>query len=236
MACTQDMRVVELREEPIRGPPGLGLQRAFDLVFGEPTLRLLHGDGLKDVSKWDDSGRRTLRFNMSVDEVPRELRTLFHGSNLRVTAKQQMHSHQSHHHHHHHHHNNKHSHDKDRKQDHTQDRKQDRTHKQAHAQDEPAQEHAHEPPKQIHVTTKMRMHFLGAELFKVRPEFSLREAEDGTIMSSARIEMHALLPPPICNIAEHFMAQQSSKQLEFYRACVLKSVEDAASSSSSSLD
>jgi hypothetical protein len=43
------------------------------------------------------------------------------------------------------------------------------------------------------ITSKVRMHFLGAEFFKV--------------------EHHAILPPPLNTIAEHFMHQQTQKEM-----------------------
>jgi len=63
------------------------------------------------------------------------------------------------------------------------------------------------------VTSKVRMHFLGAEFFKVKPVFLLEKKENAHIYFSARVEHHAILPPPLNMIAEHFMHQQTEKEM-----------------------
>jgi len=63
------------------------------------------------------------------------------------------------------------------------------------------------------VTSKVRMHFLGAEFFKVKPVFLLEKKENAHIYFSAKVEHHAILPPPLNTIAEHFMHQQTQKEM-----------------------
>ena len=63
------------------------------------------------------------------------------------------------------------------------------------------------------ITSKVRMHFLGAEFFRVKPVFILEKKENSHIYFSAKIEHHAILPPPLNIIAEHFMHQQTQKEM-----------------------
>jgi len=67
----------------------------------------------------------------------------------------------------------------------------------------------------INIRNKIRMHFLGAEIFHVKPYFYLQKIKD-KIYFSARIENHAILPPPLNSIAENFMAAKSQKELESF--------------------
>lgn len=67
---------------------------------------------------------------------------------------------------------------------------------------------------------RLRMHFVGRELFVVRPRFSLACAPDGVLLT-AEVEQHALLPPPLCNIVEAFMDASSRSQLERFRAALV---------------
>lgn len=67
------------------------------------------------------------------------------------------------------------------------------------------------------VKNKMRMHFLGAEMFKIKPTFAVMKDESGT-HALAHIEHHAILPPPLNMIAEHFMAAQTQREMEYYRS------------------
>lgn len=75
-------------------------------------------------------------------------------------------------------------------------------------------------PERITVRDRLRMHFVGRELFVVRPRFSLACAPDGVLLT-AEVEQHALLPPPLCNIVEAFMDASSRSQLERFRAALV---------------
>lgn len=73
------------------------------------------------------------------------------------------------------------------------------------------------------ITCAVRMHFVGAELFKVRPSFHLRTDDadpDGRVWLSARVEHHAVLPRPFNRILEDFMAAQSAAQLYALRSVI----------------
>lgn len=74
----------------------------------------------------------------------------------------------------------------------------------------------------VNVHNKIRMHFLGAEMFHVKPSFQLRKADDGDIYLSGRVEHHAILPPPLCHIAESFMALNSERELKKYGDAMLE--------------
>ena len=75
-----------------------------------------------------------------------------------------------------------------------------------------------------HVVNKIRMHFLGAELFKVKPTFVLERSsqeekekdKDGGVYLSGRISHHAVLPPIVCGIVEEFMKQRSKLEVESF--------------------
>lgn len=65
------------------------------------------------------------------------------------------------------------------------------------------------------VSNKMRMHFLGAELFVVKPEFDLHFIE-GVAHITTRVEHHAVMPSPINHIVEAFMSSQTKRQMKEY--------------------
>lgn len=62
------------------------------------------------------------------------------------------------------------------------------------------------------VSNKLKMHFLGAELFRIRPVFWL-EVKNGETYLGGRVQHDAMLPPPLNGICENFMAVQSATQL-----------------------
>lgn len=68
-------------------------------------------------------------------------------------------------------------------------------------------------PGEWTITNKLKLHFLGAEFFKIRPVFWLREAGDGEVTLGGRVRHDAMLPPPLCHIAEGFMALNSEAEL-----------------------
>jgi hypothetical protein len=72
-----------------------------------------------------------------------------------------------------------------------------------------------ETPCEAVVSNKVRMHFLGAELFHVKPKFVV-SVENGTAYLSGRVEHHAFLPPPLSHVVEDFMALHSRLELKKY--------------------
>lgn len=64
------------------------------------------------------------------------------------------------------------------------------------------------------VTNQLKMHFVGAELFRIRPCFDLtRNAADGTVSIGGAVRHDASLPRPFSGIAERFMAGHSEREL-----------------------
>jgi hypothetical protein len=158
-------------KEVIVPPLRLGtddMWQGFERVFGSETLERMHGSSVR-TSKWRDD-KRKVRFTISVDHVPKEVRMFFCGNKLRITTEQ---------------------------------------HRQVN-----------EAERRIVVTNRMRMHFLGAELFSVKPMFMLH-CQGGDTYVSGSVRHHAVLPPPLDMVVESFMAQHSKKQLEHF-ASVLK--------------
>lgn len=71
-------------------------------------------------------------------------------------------------------------------------------------------------PDQWTVKNSMKMHFLGAELFKVSPQFVLAIGSDGAVRFTGTVKHRALLPPPLKGLAEGVMAEHSRRELERY--------------------
>ena len=66
----------------------------------------------------------------------------------------------------------------------------------------------------IQVQNKVRMHFLGAELVRVRPQFLIRKsASDRQPVFQADVKLDAFFPPPVNMIVESFMATFARKQI-----------------------
>lgn len=77
-------------------------------------------------------------------------------------------------------------------------------------------------PTAIAVRDRLRMHFVGRELFLVRPRFLLERAPGADVVTlSAEVEQHAMLPPPISHIVEAFMDASSRIQLERFKGMLL---------------
>jgi hypothetical protein len=73
------------------GPESLGninMEDAFNLMFNKETLLMLHGSSLQ-TTEWHNK-KRVLKFNLNVDNIPKELRHIFCGSQLKLTTKQEM--------------------------------------------------------------------------------------------------------------------------------------------------
>jgi hypothetical protein len=75
-------------------------------------------------------------------------------------------------------------------------------------------------PDKYTVTNRLKLHFVGAELFKLRPVFWLERAPDGAVHLGGRVRHDALLPPPLNGIAEGFMMLNSQKELLNFAGCL----------------
>ena len=144
------------------------LHDAFEFVFGEETLKIIHGDTLK-VKPWNDRNTRTVQFRIQMNNVPREIKRFICGDTLKITNKQTR---------------------------------------------------QYEGDTHIHVNNKLKMHFVGAEMFSVRPSFSL-EHEGGKTYIQGKIEHRARLPIPLNNICEQFMTMRSQNEIAYF-ATVLR--------------
>lgn len=71
------------------------------------------------------------------------------------------------------------------------------------------------------VTNKMKLHFVGSELFKLRPTFWLeRDPDDGNVYLGGTVRHDAVLPPPLDSIAENFMMLNTRKELVHFATCL----------------
>lgn len=70
------------------------------------------------------------------------------------------------------------------------------------------------------VTNRMKLHFVGAELFKLRPKFWLRRDGDGVITLGGQVRHDAVLPPPLNGIAEKFMVLNTQRELTRFAECL----------------
>lgn len=186
------MHVITLPPQVLEGALDLGA--AFELVFGERTLRQVHGASLR-LHEWkrDESAEarhgsgaaiqhRRLAFRIDVPSVPAPVRRFFCGSSLRISVKQVATF---------------------------SCRAADWDHSGVEAP----------PPDQVEVRNRTRMHFLGAEMVRVKPSFRIfrdPDASEPRYMMEGRVEHHALLPPPLNGIVEMFMAEQSAAKLTLY--------------------
>lgn len=76
-------------------------------------------------------------------------------------------------------------------------------------------------PQACTVRNKLRMHFVGAELFGIRPTFELTaDPRTREVRLGGRVEHYALLPPPLDGIAEGFMVAHTRAHLRAYEAAV----------------
>lgn len=83
-----------------------------------------------------------------------------------------------------------------------------------------------EDPTKILVNNKIKMHFLGAEFFHVKPKFLLLQDELNQVYVSGHVEHHAILPPPLNGIAEAFMAQHSKREMDRYTTIIEKVIQE----------
>jgi hypothetical protein len=186
-----DMREVVLQPRELRGVRSV--REAFDKVFGERTARALHGDCLLRLGDWEPAERRRGR-----------------GHQQQQQQQQQQHAGTS---------------------------VQRRLAFNIDLADMPAalarfmsggrtrvsvrQQATWAEEQEVTVCNHTRMHFLGAEMFRVRPRFRLRAAADDAVWLDGSIQNQALLPPPLNVVAEAFMAEQSRQQLQRFEEAVV---------------
>lgn len=75
-------------------------------------------------------------------------------------------------------------------------------------------------PRRWHVTNHLKMHFVGAELFRMHPEFWLDDDAAGRVTIGGSVAHHARLPPPLNAVAESFMAARSRRELLRFAQCL----------------
>lgn len=74
----------------------------------------------------------------------------------------------------------------------------------------------------VEVKNRMKLHCVAAEFVRVKPTFTLQQ-QGGQVLFSARIEHHAILPPPLCGIVEHFMSTNTQKHIDHYVSMLVAS-------------
>ncbi len=80
---------------------------------------------------------------------------------------------------------------------------------------------ARKTPDAWHVTNRIKLHFVGAELFYLKPLFRLERGEDGVVRLGGRVRHSAILPPPLNAIAESFMMLNSERELRHFGECLV---------------
>lgn len=76
-------------------------------------------------------------------------------------------------------------------------------------------------PAKWTVSNKMKLHFVGAEFFKLRPVFWLEQDQDtGVVSLGGNVRHDAVLPPPLNSIAEGFMALNTRRELIRFAQCL----------------
>ena len=73
-------------------------------------------------------------------------------------------------------------------------------------------------PAEWQVSNRLKLKCVGAELIKVRPSFTLRQQEDGSVLLSARVRHDAVLPPPLNAIAEDFMMLNTAREMQRFES------------------
>lgn len=63
------------------------------------------------------------------------------------------------------------------------------------------------------IRNRLKMHFVGSELFSIRPTFWLLKGLDGKVRLGGVVRHRARIPPPLNAIAETFMAANTTAQL-----------------------
>lgn len=71
----------------------------------------------------------------------------------------------------------------------------------------------------ITVSNRMRPAVLGAELVRIRPEFTLREAPDGTAVAVA-CEVRAIAPRPLAGVVEGCMVDTAERSFAWLQGAM----------------
>ena len=83
LSLNTSMKEVKIEKTPLGF---FDINKAFDIVFSDETLKLVHGDSLR-VTPWNNDVRK-LRFDIKLNGIPREVKAFFCGERLRVTNLQ----------------------------------------------------------------------------------------------------------------------------------------------------
>lgn len=76
-------------------------------------------------------------------------------------------------------------------------------------------------PAKWTVTNKLKLHFVGSELFKLRPTFWLeQDPQTNDVYLGGVVRHDAVLPPPLDGIAENFMMLNTRKELVHFATCL----------------
>lgn len=78
------MRTVHIDPTPIGQMP---LQDAFDLFFCRSTLEKVHGPSLR-LGDWKEDCTRTIKFDMDIKGIPKEVARIFCGDKVRFSIRQ----------------------------------------------------------------------------------------------------------------------------------------------------
>lgn len=69
------------------------------------------------------------------------------------------------------------------------------------------------------VANKLKLHFVGAEFFSLKPTFWL-ERDAGGVSLGGTVRHNAVLPPPLNGLAERFMVLNSRRELLHFAKCL----------------
>lgn len=144
------------------------MEKTFEVVFSDDTIRETHGDTLV-TTPWED-GKRVAEYIVNIDSIPWGLKHIFGSQSIKVTVIQTL-------------------------------TKEQETWK---------------------VDNNIKMHFLGARLFKIESHFSLTERDDKHIYLSGAVICNAVLLPPLNRIAESYMISQCIREVDKYTESVTR--------------
>ena len=81
------------------------------------------------------------------------------------------------------------------------------------------------------VHNHVRLHIIGSELFCIKPRFIIRRnpnpfcARNAKTTLDAHVEVHAILPPPLCGIIENFMIKHATSDMINYTNVITNHVK-----------
>ena len=82
-----------------------------------------------------------------------------------------------------------------------------------------ADQTVHKTDTKWDITNCVTMHFVGSELFRMKPAFWL-DTESGHVYLGGTVRHDAVLPYPLNKIAEGFMARRSEHELRHFARCL----------------